>query len=58
MRISNLRHLMRALWKQLARILEVVQKRIIWLESLKTDADARQSLSEKTGIELTQEALD
>ena len=44
--------------QRLSEILEVAQRRIEWLESLKGDADARTKLSEATGIELTIEAID
>lgn len=44
--------------QRLSEILEVAQRRIEWLESLKGDADARAKLSEGTGIELTIEAID
>ena len=44
--------------RNLSGILEVAKDRIDWLESLKSDADARASLSERTGIDLTIEAID
>lgn len=44
--------------QSLSEVLEVAQGRIEWLESLKSDADARASLSERTGIDLTIEAID
>ena len=44
--------------KRLGGVLEVAQRRIDWLESLKGDPDARARLSESTGIDLTIEALD
>lgn len=44
--------------KKLAKILESVNARIQWLESLKGNPEERARLSELTGIELTQEALD
>jgi hypothetical protein len=44
--------------QRLAKILEVVNARIQWLESLKGNPEARAKLSESTGIELTQEALE
>ena len=44
--------------QKLARILESVNARIQWLESLKGDPEERARLSESTGIELTQEALE
>ncbi|HKK16022.1 MAG TPA: hypothetical protein VJ981_04900, partial [Gammaproteobacteria bacterium] len=44
--------------KTLARMLETVMARIQWLESLKSNPEERARLSELTGIELTQEALD
>jgi hypothetical protein len=44
--------------KVLGKVLESVKGRVTWLESLKGDAESRATLSEKTGIELTLEALD
>ena len=44
--------------KNLGDVLEIAQRRINWLESLKADADARAKLTETTGIELTNEAID
>jgi len=44
--------------QKLAKILESVNARILWLEGLKGDPEERARLSELTGIELTQEALD
>jgi hypothetical protein len=44
--------------QKLGKMLETVNARIQWLESLKGDPEARARLSESTGIELTQEALD
>ena len=41
----------------LVRMLEAVKARVQWLESLMTDPEARALLGSKTGIELTQEAL-
>jgi len=43
---------------KLAGMLESVNDRITWLESLKGDPEERARLSELTGIDLTQEALD
>ena len=43
---------------RLARVLETIKTRIEWLESLKANTEERVRLSEITGIELTQEALD
>ena len=43
---------------RLAKVLETIQARIEWLESLKADTEERVRLSEITGIELTQETLD
>jgi len=43
---------------KLAGVLETIQERIQWLESLKGQADERARLSQITGIELTQETLD
>ncbi|MEQ8938286.1 MAG: hypothetical protein RLT30_06250, partial [Gammaproteobacteria bacterium] len=42
----------------LAGVLETIQSRIDWLESLKEDPEERNRLSEATGIELTLEELD
>ena len=42
----------------IGRVLEVAQRRIDWLESLKADPEARAKLSESTGIDLTIEAID
>lgn len=42
----------------LAKTLESVEARIEWLEGLRADPAERARLSEITGIELTQEALD
>ncbi len=42
----------------LAKVLETVNRRIEWLESLKGNPDERARLSKATGIELTLEALD
>ena len=44
--------------RELSDILEVARRRIDWLESLKTDTQAREKLSEKTGLSLTDEMLD
>ena len=44
--------------KNLGDVLEIAQRRINWLESLKADAEARAKLTETTGIELTSEAID
>ena len=44
--------------QSLSNVLEVTQRRIEWLESLKGDADARAKLSESTGIDLTIETID
>jgi len=44
--------------ESLAKVLEGIKARITWLESLKGDPESRAKLTEKTGIELTQEALD
>ncbi len=43
---------------RLAKVLETIKARIEWLESLKANTEERVRLSEVTGIELTQEALD
>ena len=43
---------------RLARVLETIKTRIEWLESLKANTEERVRLSEITGMELTQEALD
>jgi filamentous hemagglutinin family protein len=42
----------------LAKMLEGIKARITWLESLKSDPEARLKLSKKSGISLTEEALD
>ncbi|MEQ8426956.1 MAG: filamentous hemagglutinin N-terminal domain-containing protein [Gammaproteobacteria bacterium] len=42
----------------LAGVLETIQARIDWLESLKEDPEERNRLSEATGLELTLEELD
>jgi len=44
--------------QKLGKMLETVNARIQWLESLKGSPEDRARLSEATGIELTQEALD
>ncbi len=43
---------------RLAKVLETVNARIEWLESLKANPDERARLSESTKIDLTQEVLD
>jgi len=44
--------------QKLGKMLETVNARIQWLESLRGNPEERARLSESTGIELTQEALD
>jgi hypothetical protein len=44
--------------RRLNNILEMVQARIAWLESLKSNTQARTRLGEQSGIELTIEAID
>ena len=44
--------------QKLGKMLETINARIQWLESLKGNPEDRARLSESTGIELTQEALD
>ena len=44
--------------QKLGKMLETVNARIQWLESLKGNPEERARLSESTGIDLTQEALD